>query len=420
MAAGPFERRGADSAGQDLPRCVGFDYSWSGVVRLDVNGIVRVGAALIGWLLAPACTAWKPLHEFDGWTLYVQDAAQVEAREYGRAFDPAFELVESVFGPFEDHVRVHAWHGGVDLDGGDRGRIRDDGEEIVHDVPGIGPAKVQAFHARGGTMLVPSGVFVGTADAGTAVHELVHARLAELERDLPLWLEEGLASLLGDGTLFEERWVTDGLCCWPLRELREEELADTTLVRLLALRPSDDYSVRENVLAHFVGWALLFDLYREQGELDWSGWIERYRDGIELADARERLGRTLDPGAAAAWLARLDDPDPGVRLAAAKGVWKLRDADALRVLVDHAEVEDHPEVSIGLAVNALAAAGEMRVDRLLGRRLWRCALRALRVAELADPAEVEAAHALYRTYSFGVRGPEDDAALTVLERFWSE
>ena len=385
-----------------------------------MNRIAGIGMAVIGSLFAPACAAWKPLQDFDGWTLYVRDAAEVEALEYGRAFAPAFDHVESVFGPFEGHVRVHAWRGGVDLDRGNRGRITNDTESIVHHVPGIGPAKVQAFHARGGnTLFVPTGVFVGTTDTGTAVHELVHARLAELDPELPLWLEEGFASFLGDGALFEGRWVNDGLCCWPLRELREEELDDATLARLLALQPGDDYSVRDNVLVHFLGWALVFDLYREHGTLDWSAWIEAYADDITVAELRERLERTVDPSTAADWLARLDDTDPGVRLAAAKGVWKLRDVEALRVLVDHAELEDHPEVAVGLAINALAAAGEMRVGRALGRRLWRTALRALRFADLADPRELEAVHEVYRAYSFGMSG-ENEAALTTLERFWSE
>jgi hypothetical protein len=35
------------------------------------------------------------------------------------------------------------------------------------------------------------------------VHELVHARVSEENAKLPLWFEEGLASLFGDGALYD-------------------------------------------------------------------------------------------------------------------------------------------------------------------------------------------------------------------------
>jgi len=111
-------------------------------------------------------------------------------------------------------------------------------------------------------------VYAGVAEPGTAVHELVHARLAEEDPDLPLWFEEGLACLMGDGFLDQEHWIVDGLACWPMRELREQKLGDGDLARLLALKAEDSLSARDNVLIHFVGWAVVFDLYRESNGFD--------------------------------------------------------------------------------------------------------------------------------------------------------
>ena len=217
--------------------------------------------------LAAGCSSWTRAGQYDGWALWVRDEESVDVGRYEAVFQIAFETVERHLGAFEQPVRIHAWDGGVELVSGNRGEIRERGHEgLVQDVPGIGPARVRAFHTRGGR----GGVFIGEADESTAIHELVHARLAEAGRDLPLWFEEGLASLYADGAVHGGRWVVDGLACWPLRELAEEPLPDAELARLVALRARDEHSVRENLLVHFVGWALAFDLRREHPDAPWT------------------------------------------------------------------------------------------------------------------------------------------------------
>src|SRR5690606_18929346 len=146
-------------------------------------------------------------------------------------------------------------------------------------------------------------------------------------------------------------WVIDGLACWPWRELAGLHLSDEDLSRLLSIRAEHDHSVHENVLVHFVGWAIVFDLAREDGTLDWSAWLETFRAAPDpLAEARRRLQRTLDRDTPLEWLSRLEDPDPAVRLAAAKGTWKLRSRAAVVRLLEALRRELHPEVRVALAV----------------------------------------------------------------------
>ena len=381
--------------------------------------IARLGFALLTVSLT-GCASWKPHVLGDGWTLYVQDAEGIETSSYTDSMRVAFEAVEGAFGSFEGHVKIHAWEGGVSMAEDGSGRIVEGREDLIQDVPGIGSAKVQAFHARSGQGLFqPSGVFVGTADPGTVVHELVHARLAETGLILPLWLEEGLASFMGDGILFEGQWVVDGLACWPMRELRQEAIDNETLTKFLSFMPGDSFSLRENVLVHFIGWAVVFDFYREAGGFHWEEWIEKYGREMSLSEARERLDRTLADATATEWMERLKSDEPGVRLATAKGIWKLRDRAVVDEVVAALRTEKHPEVRVGLSVNALAAAGEMRVSSWVRRRLWRSALRVLRDAELEDADEQQACHDIYRAYRYGRRGSPDDA-LADLRRFWAE
>jgi hypothetical protein len=286
---------------------------------------------------------------------------------------------------------------------------------------------VRAFHVRGGSQwFSSSGVFLGAADVGTAVHELVHARLAEQDQVLPLWFEEGLASLLGDGVLFEGVWEVDGLACWPLRELREERLDDGELEHLLAIEARDDYDERENLLVHFVGWAIVFDLARELPGGSWRAWLAAFENGArlrgELAEARRRLERTLSWQTHAQWLNRLDQASPAARLATAKGIWKLFSRSAVDRLLDRLEIEEHPEVRFALALNCLLATGEMHLGQERWWRLRRLVFPVLRESQLADPREAEAASSLYaalRNWS-----PEGRAALQAaieaLARFWEE
>lgn len=383
--------------------------------------------AMVG-LAAAGCASWVPHARYERWTLYVQDGAEVDAGRFRDAFEPALAAVEASLGPFRRHVDVHAWDGGVHLDPATGGEIRHGEDDIVQDVPGIGPAKVRAFHSRGGGgLFAPSGIFLGTADTGTAVHELVHARLAEETGGPPMWLEEGLAMLLGDGFAEDGRWVVDGLSNWPLRELREARLSSAEVERLLSLRAQNDLDMRDNVLVHFVGWAIAFDLYRETNadggtDVDWRAW-QRTVELEPLRDTIHRLHRTIEDGTELVWLARLDDPRPEVRLAATKGLWKLRSVDVVERMLDRLEVEEDPLVRTALAINVLAGAGEVRMRRSTWRRTWDFVMPVLREVELEDPAEQQALRDLYEWYRSwrGRRGrTRPSESLAVLERFWQE
>ena len=382
--------------------------------------------ALFGWV--SGCATWKPVQETSSWTLYVKDGERVDSDHFGRALAPAFDAVEERMGPFEESVRVHAWDGDVDLRGG-RGGLVEGGEAgEMEEVPGIGPARVRAFHVRGGAHPFSStGVFLGVADVGTAVHELVHARLSEIDRRVPLWFEEGLASLYGDGASGENGWVVDGLACWPLRELREQEVDDAELERLLEIDAGDDYDARENLLVHFVGWAIVFDLAREGPDASWGEWLDTYDEGArqwgEESEARRRMDRTLAWSTHVDWLkARLAHGDPGVRLAAAKGIWKLHSRSAVDVLLDRLEVEEEPTVRFGLALNCMLTTGEMRLGRERWWRLRRLVFPVLKEPELPDAVEQEAGEELYsalRRWDSKRRGDVQEA-VELLSRFWEE
>ena len=380
----------------------------------------RVLAVLLA-LVCSGCSSWQLVERHPGWSLHTREGAPIDAERFRAAVEPARAAAEELLGPFPRDVRIHAWNGGVEMKSGNRGQIVV-GEAAIQDVPGIGPAKVQAFHARSpGGLFGKSGVFVGVADTGTILHELVHAYFDQVDVVLPLWFEEGVATFLGDGLMHDGRWRVDGLACWPYRELATNVVRDDELARLLSIRAENDHTVHENVLVHFVGWAIVFDLARETGSLDWQVWYERFNAAPDaLAEARRRLDRTLDEETALDWLTRLKDPDPAVRLAAAKGTWKLRSRTVALRLVDTLRREKDPEVRVGLAVNALATAGEMRLGWRLERQLWPHVLAALRDADLADPEEQAAATALHAAYARydGSRGTREPLAR--LSRFWQE
>jgi hypothetical protein len=376
-------------------------------------------AALAVPLCIAGCTSWRQVADHGGWVLYHAAGEEVSVAEYEAAFEPAFEAVEEWLGPFSRPVRVHAWHGSVRVTESGHERVQGDEDSGVQEVPGIGLARIQAYHARGGGF-DRTGIFIGVADPGTAVHELVHARFAELDADIPLWFEEGVASLLGDGALFEGRWVVDGLAFWPLGELREAELTDEDLERLLVLEAADEFSVRDNVLVHFLGWAVIFDLYRETKGLDWERWLADFEAQDPLPEVRRRLDRTLGSMTEKLWLKRLADPDPAVRLAAVKGAWKLRTRTTLDTLLEAAAREQHPEVRTALAVNALATAGELRLSWRSWRRVERTLDRAFTPEVLTDPRERAALEVLRETYRDGSRRKEAREALDQLARYWEE
>ena len=380
---------------------------------------IRAATVALAAIFLGACGGWRRAQEFDGWTLYEMPGAAIEAAAFEAAFNPALDAVEAELGEFKNSVAVHAWDGSVRITDHGREHVQANEDRGVHEVPGIGPARIQAYHARGGAFS-KSGVFIGEPDAGTAVHELVHARLAEDDPNLPLWFEEGVASVLGDGALFEGRWIADGLACWPLRELREENLGRDEIERLIAIQSTDHVSVRDNVLVHFLGWAVVFDFYRETGSMDYVEWLAELDGGKRVDEVHRRMQRTLNPASEHAWIERLGDPDPGVRLATAKGLWKLRSRTVLDKLVEAMRREVHPEVRTGLAINALAAAGEISITWRHSRYLREAVDLAMRGVVMSDPLEQAALSKLMRSYR--ERGEEQAAldALRGLSRFWQE
>ncbi len=389
--------------------------------RITSCADLRTFGAVFAALIFASCTTWRPAAEFEGWTLYVEDGSTVDPDAYSAAFNAAFEAVEGVFGPFTGGVDVHAIAGSVDLHSGNHGSIT--GEEgAVERIEGIGDAVVPAFHAGGGGgPFAPSGIFVATPAMGTAVHELVHARIAELRLSLPLWFEEGVAAVMGDGIQREGRWVVDGFSFWPWVELREDPPTEAELARLLDINSQDDHSVRDNVLVHFIGWAIVFDCMRETGDLDWESWLADARAADDLVSwAGDRMNRTLEEATMHGWLARVEHDDPAVRLAAARGSWKVGDRDVITLLLDQLEREDDDEVKVCLAVNALASLGRSEPSRTIERRLWPTVMRALRRVELSQAEEQEAARELYRSYRRWGGRRTRQSAFDRLDRYWRE
>ncbi len=378
----------------------------------------RLSLALLAAALTGACAAWSQVEVPESWTLYAPRGEAIDSEPFQRALEPAFLAVERELGPFQSRVRINAWSGG------DAG-VELPGRAEVQDVPGIGPARVRAFHVRGGgNPFGAVGVFLGTTEAGTVVHELVHARLAEEPDRVPLWFEEGLASLLGDGALFDGGWQIDGLVCWPLRELREQDLRDQELLALLALSARAEPDARENLLVHFVGWAIVFDLAREDPAGHWRAWLARYRAGVaaegELAQARQRIARTLDSSTEREWLERLSSPEAATRFAAAKGTWKLRSRSAVDALLEALADEAQPEVRYALALNAFLSSAEAPVGRSRWITIRERALPVLRACELPDEAEAQAAREFHRGIFGGGRRRRSQEQLEALARFWEE
>lgn len=383
---------------------------------------LRWKSALAGLLVVSlaSCASWRTVGEHEKWILCAEPGTKVDAEAYARAFDPAVVAVESAFGPFRERVCVHAVAEDSAASSKGKSALGQPENLSTQVVPGIGLARVRAWHVRStGPFGAPSGIYVGAPDAGTAAHELVHARLAELQNDLPLWLEEGLASIFGDGLLFGGRWVVDGLACWPLRELADQRIPDEELARLCSLRAGEDSDTRENVLAHFVGWAIVFDLYRETGRIDWKGWQERYGAGIPPSEARTRLERSIAPGAALAWIERLHDPRREIRMATAKGLWKLRSVEIATKLLESLEDEEDAEVKVSFSINLLACAGEIRLPDPLTGRLWRTAWPTLRRASLADDTEQTGVEELLRSFR-SRSGRSAQEPLQKLRRYWAE
>jgi hypothetical protein len=381
----------------------------------------RLCASLLLGLSLTGCTSWRTAAEFENWTLYVEDDAEVDVGRYSSTFDLAFGAVETHFGPFTDTVSVHAITGSVALDSGNRGTITGE-EDAVEYVEGIGATLVPAFHARGGGGLFePSGIFVATLATGTAVHELVHARISELGLDLPLWFEEGLAHLLGDGIERDGRWVMDGFAFWPWLELQANPPSDEELRELFTLSAKREHSVRDNVLLRFVGWAILFDCLQECDGFEWQLWLDEFINSEDrFTWARTRLDRTMEESTMLDWMLRIEDEDPAVRLTTARGCWKLGDERIVKLLLDQLEVEEDDEVKVCLVVNAMASLGRGDISSRVERRLWSNGLRALRDVELPVKDEEGAARDLYRSYVRWGRRRGRQRSFDRLERYWGE
>jgi len=382
----------------------------------------RLVIASLTMMLLSGCTAWREVASHEDWTLYVKPGTGVDAESFEQLLDPAVAAVEEALGPFERPVNVHAWDGGVDLESGTRGRMRT-GEDAGLVDSNLGLARVRAFHVKRDPF-GPGGVFLGEASAGAAVHELVHARLAELSPTPPLWFEEGLAMLLADGELIAGpdgtlEWVRDGLCAWPRSVLASDPPDDAALATVLALESGDEHSVEENLLVHFIGWGLVFDLYREAPAADWRTWLNTFQ--ADPASARDRLERSLDRGTFLVWLhEHLTDANPGVRAAAARGTWRGADSSSLQLLSSALRYESDPTVRATLAINLLAAAGE---GRFAGMGRWnglRLPLTVLERLTFGTEADQEAAARLIAGYrGEGPRGTIE-TAFRDLEAYWQE
>jgi len=389
-----------------------------------VELVLRTACGVALALVVSSCASWTPVARNASWTLYAKDGETVDVDRFDRALAPAFRAVEERMGPFQRRVRVHAWDHEADAP---TATLQGGVESEVDDVPGIGPARVRAFHVKGGSLLFEhSGVFLGVAEVGTAVHELVHARVAEAGLDLPLWFEEGVASYWGDGAYHDGAWCVDGLACWPLRELRDQYLEDAELARLLALHARDEYDARENLLVHFLGWAIVFDLAREAPNAHWLEWKTTFeRESAQsgaVRAARVRLERVLGEATTTSWFERLKSAEPAVRLATAKGLWKLRDVRAIDSLLAALEREEQPELRVAFALNLLLASAEVRVGRTRWNRLAAVVFPTLREGQLSDEREERALRDVYaglRRWDSGrTRGAQ--SALAELARLWEE
>lgn len=380
------------------------------------------GAGLAGVaLLLSGCANWQYVRSGEDWSLYVKPGGNVNVQSFESLLDPAIVAVEAELGPFRMPVRVHAWDGGVQLSSGTQGKIQDgDGAGIVESE--LGTARVRAFHVRRDSFGM-GGIFLGEASPGSAVHELVHARLAELPR-VPLWFEEGLAMFYGDGELVRPPgapayWVRDGLCAWPRAMLREDRPNPAELAHILTLRSGEDHTIEENLLVHFVGWALVFDLYRQDPRGSWQDWLRTFE--LDPSTAYERIDRSLDRGTLLVWLNEgLSDPEAGVRKATARGTWRGAHSASLQMLSSALRHEDDPEVRATLAINLLAAAGQ---GRFAGMGRWnglRLPLDVLEELEFGDERARAAAERLCQGFRGRGSAGTIEAAFRDLEAYWQE
>jgi hypothetical protein len=107
-----------------------------------------------------------------------------------------------------------------------------------------------------------------------------------------------------------------------------------------------------------------------------------------------------------------------VRLATAKGIWKLRSQAAIDALLAALPKETDVQVRLSLSLNVLLAQGEMRLSRRTSRDLWRNVLPGLGELNIEDDAERVA----LRQFLGGMRGRggSTQKGLDGLARYWEE
>lgn len=372
-------------------------------------------------LTTVGCATWRTVGSYEGWTLHEESPGSVQEDLWRAQVEPAKAAVEAWLGPFQDSVQIHALAGPV--------RLAEDGRGVVHaaeasqPVAGMHQTEVRGYHLQGTDPAQAGGIFVRDPSLPTLVHELVHARLAEGEDELPLWFEEGIACLLSDGLMFEEHWVRDGFSAWPWAELRARRPDGLELQSVLELDSMSTSSVRENVLAHLIGWALVFDLWRETRSDDWHTWRAAFDWEHPVQDAQRRLNRVLSEPVPGEWLrARLASSNRGVRLAALRGSWKLASPEVGAILLGALELEKDPEVQVALAVNLLASGGHVAADGSGLLHIHECARKTLSQSSLPTPSEALAVRTLVLALEDTAPGEsaQAGAALEGLRRFWDE
>ena len=344
-------------------------------------------------LWAASCSTWQVEHEAPGWRLLRQRDARIDSEAWVRSLATAHSAVEDQLGSFGRTVHAHAW------------------------TATSPPTDTSADDERS-----PARVYFHGADTSAAIHELVRVRLAELDSELPLWFQEGLAVYFADGVEVDGAWHLDGLACTPWTELRDIEISDSALARLLHLKATDECSAGDKRLARFLGWALVFDSARREPNRSWSEWRDTLtRAATSVSAARTRLTRTLDPDTVRAWMRRLNGPDPAVRLSTAKGTWRLASAGVIDLLLDALRDERDPQARVTFALNALLAANETTPGWFRWQRLRDEALPALQSATLPDANEHRALRAWCTSFADPTFRPTpDERALAPLARLWRE
>lgn len=368
-------------------------------------------------LAALGCAAWRTLDALESEVVLAASPTANPLADWKVHLVPSQAVVEAWLGPFQNEVQVQLMEGPMQISGDER--------EVLS--PGGAPLsgverelfKIRGYHLSHGRHSGKSSIFVHDPRPGTLVHEMVHARMAEEVEDLPLWFTEGIACLLSDGILYEQQWVRDGFLAWPWTELRNHRPSGIELREILNLNSESASSAESILLAHFVGWALVFDLWRETRSDDWRRWQSAFDWDHPLQDAERRLARVLMTSIPTSWMrSRLASPHSGVRLAALRGSWKLGHAGVGAVLMGALELEPDHEVRVALAVNLLASNDEVGSTRAAILKIHKTARSALLRSSLPSPDEARAVQELVLALQDETR----DTAQPIegLRRFWDE